>query len=401
MAQRELVKMNAAVFDKPHLLVVDEDQHSRNTCTDILQAEGFRCSSAANGEEALSILARTGVDLVLTDMVMPGLNGLDLIERIKESTDSDVIAFTGSVKDYDFPTVFQKGAIDFMLKPVRRVELLARVKRVLRERTLCRERNAACRQLEANNQQLLIYAEDLNRACSHLEGANQQLLKYAEDLNRNFEQLRSVLQDLQHAYLETIHRLVIAAEFKDEDTAEHITRMSRYCSVLAEKLGLPKKDIENIRYASPMHDVGKIGIPDSILMKPGKLTQDEMTIMKRHAAIGENILSNSKADVIKMAAQIALTHHEKWNGDGYPLGLAGAKIPLCGRIAAVADVFDALGSERPYKEALPLDKTMEIMKEGRGTHFDPDILDVLTNNIDDFARIKANKTRDFDNFGKA
>jgi len=339
-------------MEKPHLLVVDDDEGSRDLCSEILQAEGFKCSKAADASEAISILKETEIDLVLTDIVMPGLSGLDLIKQIREISDSHVIAFTGYIKDYDFTMVIQNGANDFMLKPVHGKELLARVKRVLRERKFIRERNTAYKSVEATN---------------------RQILKYAEDLNHSLHQLKFAVQDLQKAYLETIHRLVIAAEFKDEDTAEHVTRMSRYCTVLAEKLGLPKGETENILYASPMHDVGKIGIPDSILMKPGKLTVEEWIIMKRHSSIGEKILANSDAEVIKMGAQIAITHHEKWNGEGYPMGLVGEKIPLCGRITAVADVFDALTSERPYKKALPLEKTLDIMKEGRGIHFDPRI----------------------------
>ena len=350
---------------KPHLLVVDDDEENRNLYADFLQMQGFECSKAGDAEQALSILGSLEIDVVLTDIVMPGLSGLELIKKIKERYDSDVIAFTGYIQDYDFLMATQNGANDFMFKPVNLKELLVRVQRVLRERTLLKERNAAYKNL------------------------NQQLLKYGEDLNRNFQQLKFAHKDLQEAYLETTRRLVIAAEYKDEGTAAHIIRMSRYCTLLAERLGLPQRDIENIPYASPMHDVGKIGIPDSILMKPGKLTDEEMAVMKRHATIGEKILSNSEADVIKMGAQIALTHHEKWNGEGYPLGLGGEKIPLCGRIAAVADVFDALGSQRPYKEALPMGKTLEIMKEGRGSHFDPNILDVLTSNLDDFLKIKA------------
>ncbi|RJR30716.1 MAG: response regulator [Desulfobacteraceae bacterium] len=360
--------MDEEGYQEPHLLVVDDDEASRNLYTEILQAEGYKCFKAANANEAISILNETKIDLMLTDIVMPGLSGLDLMKKIREISDAHVIAFTGFIKDYDFQMVIQSGAHDFMLKPVHRQELLTRVKRVLRERLFIEQRNAAYKNLEA---------------------ANQQLLRYADDLNQNFQELKFALQNLQKAYLEAIHRLVIAAEFKDEDTAEHIVRMSRYCTVIAERLGLARGETQNILYASPMHDVGKIGIPDSILMKPGKLSEQEWEIMKKHVIIGEKILANSEAEVIKMGAQIAISHHEKWNGQGYPKGLSGKQIPLCGRISAVADVFDALTSQRPYKKAMPLEKTLDIMKEGRGSHFDPDIIDVFLENMDDILRIKG------------
>ena len=236
--------------------------------------------------------------------------------------------------------------------------------------------------------QLQKYAEDLAKVyqserekSKELEAANQQLLKYADDLNKT-------VLELKEAYLDTIHRLALAAEYKDEDTGEHIIRMSRYCALIAEKLGLPAEEVKNILYASPMHDIGKIGIPDTILMKTGKLTEEEFEIMKTHTIIGANLLAHSRAEILQVAEQIAISHHEKWNGTGYPKGLSDDQIPLVGRIAGLADVFDALTSRRPYKEPYPIEEACEIIKKERGKHFDPDVVDVFMENIDEILKIK-------------
>jgi putative two-component system response regulator len=245
-------------------------------------------------------------------------------------------------------------------------------------------------------EQLEKYAEDLAKARKtakqkqkDLDAANRQLTKYAEDLNKNVSKLKAAYRELQDAYLDTIHRLVIAAEYKDEDTGSHIARMSRFSALLAEKLGLPPDEVQNIRFAAPMHDVGKIGIPDHILLKSGKLTVQEFELMKNHTIIGAKILSNSKAKILPVAERIALSHHEKWNGKGYPQGLSRDNIPLVGRIVALADTFDALISQRPYKEPYPLAIAFEIIKKERGQHFDPDLADVFLENIDEILKIKS------------
>jgi len=243
--------------------------------------------------------------------------------------------------------------------------------------------------------QLKKYADDLVRVYQsekqkrkELQGANEQLVKFADDLNKTILELKTANQELQEAYLDTINRLVVAAEYKDEDTGDHIVRMSRYSALLAEKLSLSAKEVEDIRYAAPMHDIGKIGIPDNILMKPGKLTDEEFDFMKTHTTIGATILADSKADILQLAQQIAVSHHEKWNGRGYPQGLSGAKIPITGRIVGLADVFDALTSKRPYKDPYPIEVAVDIIKKERGEHFGPDVADVFLENIDEFVKIK-------------
>ena len=243
--------------------------------------------------------------------------------------------------------------------------------------------------MKTENPQLEKYAQDLaeiykseKRKRKELQAANEQLVKFADDLNKT-------LKELREAYLDTVNRLVVAAEYKDKDTGDHIVRMSQYSAFIAKKLGLPDKEVQNIQYASPMHDVGKIGIPDSILLKPGKLTEKEFDLMKMHTTIGAKILANSKSEILQVAEQIALSHHEKWNGKGYPQGLSGNKIPLAARIVALADTFDALTSKRPYKNPYPAEIALEIIKKERGRYFDPDVVDVFLENIDGILKIKS------------
>ena len=243
--------------------------------------------------------------------------------------------------------------------------------------------------MKTENPQLEKYAQDLaeiyiseKQKRKELQAANEQLVRFAEDLSKT-------VKELYEAYLDTINRFVVAAEYKDEDTGNHIVRMSRYSALIAEKLGLPDKDVQNIQYASPMHDVGKIGTPDNILLKPGKLTEEEFDLMKMHTTIGAKILANSKSEILQVAEQIAVSHHEKWNGKGYPLGLCGDDIPLVGRIVALADTFDALTSKRPYKNPYPVEIALEIIRKERGRHFDPDVTDVFLENIDEILKIKS------------
>jgi putative two-component system response regulator len=196
-------------------------------------------------------------------------------------------------------------------------------------------------------------------------------------------------QELKEAYIDTIFRLSVAAEYKDDDTAIHIHRMSSYSAILAEGLGLSAEEVESIRYASPMHDIGKLGVPDSILMKPGKLTPAEFKEMQNHTIFGGKILENAKADLLKVSEEIAMTHHEKWDGSGYPRGLKGENIPLKGRIVALADVFDALTTKRCYKPAFPLEESLRIIKEGAGRHFDPKVVQAFNNSIEKILAVKA------------
>ena len=221
-------------------------------------------------------------------------------------------------------------------------------------------------------------------ACSAMEEtreqlrlAHGQLRAFADDLGRTVLDLRASRAELERSYLDTLNRLTLAAAYKDDDTGDHILRMAFYSEGIAAALGVHADGLRDLRVAAHMHDVGKIGTPDAILLKPGRLTPEEFTVMQQHAVIGEKILSASSSRVVRVAAAIAGTHHERWDGSGYPRGLSGEGIPLEGRIVAVADVFDALTSKRPYKPAFAFDKAIGIMREGRGTHFDPRPLDAF------------------------
>lgn len=219
-----------------------------------------------------------------------------------------------------------------------------------------------------------------------MEIANKQILRYAKDLNRVFFDVKAIHRKLEESYIDTIHRLAIASEFKDEGTGSHIQRMSKYCALLADKLGLDSRTVENIRLTAPMHDIGKIGIPDAILLKKGRLSDEEFDIIKTHTIIGAKILDGSNSEILQMAQQIAISHHEKWNGKGYPFQLAGEEIPLVGRIVSLADAFDAITSERPYKKAYSLEVAQDIIWKERGFHFDPKIVDVFFDNLDKFRK---------------
>ncbi|HEX2056825.1 MAG TPA: HD domain-containing phosphohydrolase [Actinomycetota bacterium] len=202
------------------------------------------------------------------------------------------------------------------------------------------------------------------------------------------DRLQMLENELRLTQDAVVERLSIAAEFRDDETARHVQRMSRYTALLARRAGATPARAEEVRIASVMHDVGKIGIPDSILLKPGKLTPEERRIMEQHSEIGYRILSGSRSELLTLAAQIAWTHHERFDGNGYPRRIAGDDIPVEGRMAAIADVFDALTSNKVYKKASPVPQAVEIMREGRGSHFDGALLDLFLDSMDEVVRIK-------------
>jgi PAS domain S-box-containing protein len=240
------------------------------------------------------------------------------------------------------------------------------------------------------------YEIELKQLTENLQKSNSNLENYTKAVEianmqlKNFSgQLQSRFEELKESHLETINRLAIAAEFKDDDTGEHIIRMSRYSSVIAKTLGYSEDQVENILCATPMHDIGKVGIPDKIMHKNGKLDYHEFEQIKEHPIIGAKILANSQSPLVNLAETIALSHHEKWNGTGYPLGLSGKDIPEAGQITALADCFDALTSRRPYKDPYPIDIAKEIIVKEKGESFDPEIVDAFLGSIEDIKIIKS------------
>jgi putative two-component system response regulator len=347
------------------ILVVDDEDHNLHLMETLLLPLGYKVVLARDGEEALEKVQLNPPDLILLDVMMPGLNGFEVAKSLKEGEDTKAIpivmvTFLKEVEDR--VRALEAGADDLLTEPVDKTELRARVQSLLK--------------VKAYNDHMREHQKELE-----------------EEVTKKTEQLRVAFERIREASLAGIYRLSRAAEFKDEDTGAHIMRMSNYSATIGRKLGLSEKVVESILYAAPMHDVGKIGIPDHILLKKGKLNPGEWEIMKQHTIMGREILKGSDSGFIKLAEVIALTHHEKWDGTGYPKGLKGVKIPLEGRIAAIADVFDALTCKRPYKEAFSLEKAFTIIKAERGKHFDPAVVDAFFAVQDEIVSIK-DKFRD-------
>ncbi len=337
----------------PRVLVIDDQEEARRILDRVLRSFGYETELAHDGEEALRML-EAGIDLVIVDARMPGISGFELTRRIRSDTryfDLPIVMVTGLDSKEDRLHAVEAGVNDFISKPFDVSELR------LRSTWLLRMKEAR---------------DALKRHRAELEHAVEDR---TVELRQALRLTATAQQRTFEAHLDTIRRLVLAAEYKDRATAGHIERIGRFCELIAHGIGLPQNDVRVIRYASIMHDVGKIGIPDAILLKPGSLTKSEWELMKQHPVIGARILHGSPSELLQLGEVIALSHHEKWDGTGYPRGLAGEDIPLAGRICAVADVFDALTNERHYREALPNEMVYDMMVAKRGNHFDPHILD--------------------------
>lgn len=315
------------------VLIVDDEPTNLRVLKQILQ-DHYRLSFAKNGEDALRFVEKDCPDLILLDVMMPGMTGFEVCQKLKSKASTQsipVIFVTALTDDTDEATGFEVGGVDYITKPVSPPVVKARVKTHLS----------------------LIQADELRKT-----------------------------------RLQVIQRLGKAAEYKDNETGMHVIRMSHYSQVIALAYGLSKNQAENLLNAAPMHDIGKIGIADSIILKPGKLTDEEFAIMKTHPQIGAEILGETNSDLLHLAKSVALTHHEKWDGTGYPKQLKGKNIPIEGRIVALADVFDALTSKRPYKEAWSVEKTMDLIRSEKGKHFDPELVDILEQELDKIIKIK-------------
>jgi putative two-component system response regulator len=351
---------------RKRVLVIDDDDGIRKITQILVEGLGHDVEAARDGIEGLAKL-QLGVDLVLLDVVMPGLDGFDVCRRIRQDAagrDVPVIIVTSlETREHRLHAV-EAGANDFIAKPVDETELRVRATSLLK--------------MKAAQDELKRYHGHLEQMCEERTASLRKALGHMAEAQRMAYQ----------AQLETVERLAILAEYKDKVTARHVQRMSEYSAVIARGLKLPPAEVELILHASRMHDVGKIAVPEAILRKPAALDPQEWVIMRQHSAIGSRILDNSSSQILQAGQVIALHHHERWDGAGYPSGLSGSDIPLWGRICAVADVFDAVTSERPYKPAFPNEEALQILRDGKGTHFDPRVVDVFFESLEEILKIQ-------------
>jgi putative two-component system response regulator len=340
-------------MEKPsQILVVEDDVMNSRLLTTILTRLGYTVETAFDGITGLEKAESSPPDLILLDLQLPKMHGYEVARHLKQADKTKIIPIvvvSSFAEVENRVKAFEAGADDFLSKPIDQVELRARVQSLLKVKMF--------------NDHMVNYQKILE----------SEVDKRTRQLSQAFEELKSAVEKIKQASLDTTFRLAQAAESRDGETGCHIKRIGYYSTAMAKVMGLPAQDVELILYASPMHDIGKIGVPDRILLKPGPLDAEEWKAMKLHTVIGGKILSNSDSYVIQMAERIALTHHEKWDGSGYPNGLKGSQIPLWGRISAIVDVFDALANNRPYRKALPIDQSLDILKKDTGTHFDPEV----------------------------
>jgi putative two-component system response regulator len=333
---------------------------------------GHAADVVSSGRRAMTRMRSSGYDLVFLDVTMPDMDGFEVVRRMRQSPelhDIPVIMMTTLASRVARLKAIEAGANDFIAKPYDATELRVRTASLLRLKEA----------VDALKRQHIVLERMVQKRTSSLLRA----LKDTADAQRQ----------TQEAHLDTVQRLAVAAEFKDRQTAVHILRMRRYSAALAKGLRLSPGEVDLLAHASPLHDVGKIGIPDAILLKPGKLDDDEWRLMREHPIIGARILEGSRSKLLKAGMEIAMTHHERWDGSGYPKGLAGESIPLFGRICAVADVFDALTSRRPYKAAFSNEKACGILREGTGSHFDPRVVQVFFDTWDEIRDIQLESSR--------
>jgi putative two-component system response regulator len=345
----------ATAAPRHRILIVDDNAEVRGTMARMLRSFGHDVEVAADGHEGLAKV-ELGTDLVLLDADMPGLDGFDVTRQIRShdaSADLPIVMITGLSERSSRLRAIEAGVNDFITKPVDVAELRLRTTWLLR--------------MKASTDRL----RESERALEAQVAARTTALRIALERSATAE------RETYRAHLDTIRRLVVAAEFRDLDTAQHIERIGRYSALIARRLGLPPSRQEILRHAASLHDIGKIGVPDAILRKAGPLDDAERLLMQQHTVIGARILEGSLSDVLRVGAEIALTHHERWDGKGYPYRLAGTAIPLHGRICAVCDVFDALTMDRPYRTALALDAVFDMLEAERERQFDPEVLDAF------------------------
>ncbi len=324
----------------PRVLVVDDERSIREILTRWLEGEGYECETAASAEEACGILKADNYSLLIADILMPGKSGIELLTVTKRRSPDVAVIMVTAVDDRDTAIhALHLGAYGYVIKPFEQNEVIVNVVNALERR------------------RLTLASKDYERCLE--------------------EKVREQTNEIRQSREEIALKLMAAQEYRHDETGAHVRRLGLYAEVIGERMGHTKEYTDMLRLAAPMHDVGKIGIPDSILTKRGKLSVDEFEIMKTHTVIGARILEGTAIELLNLARDIALDHHEKWDGSGYPRGTSGEDIPGAARIVAVLDVYDALVHKRVYRPALPEEEALAIIKDGRGSHFDPNVYDMF------------------------
>ena len=334
-----------------HVVVIEDEPPNRLILQRYLEDAGFsQVTSIGESAAAIETMSRNQPDVIVLDLHMPGEGGLSVLENIRTDCPAwnkvPILTFASNLTRESRQRALELGANDVLSKPIEAVEIVLKVRNFLRIRQLSTE---------------------LEELSLDLEG-----------------RVRVGTEELANAAEDCLWRLARASDCTDDESGEHTLRVGVLSGLIAERLGEPDDGVEMIRRAAPLHDIGKISIPDTILLKPGKLTEDEYDVVRQHVKVGSSLLAGSSSKLMRLAEKIALTHHEKWDGTGYLQGLSGEDIPLPGRIVAVADVFDALTHDRPYKQAWPTDRAVEEIKSLSGTHFDPAVVDAFLEVIDGY-----------------
>ena len=351
------------------ILIVDDIPDNSTFLARVVKDQGYDASVAFNGHQALELAMAERPDVILLDVMMPGMDGIEVCRRLKadgELRNIPVILVTAKDLDADVVRGLDAGADDYVTKPFNREVLAARLRSAIR--------------LKQSYDAVMRTNEELQREV-------KRRIQTESDLRASEQRVREHTVSIRRAHEETVHRLVSASMWRDEETGMHIRRTGLLSELLAKAAGWSSTEAEQIRLAAPMHDVGKIGIPDAILCKAGKLSADEFEIIKRHTLIGAKMLADSGAPMLQMAEAIALNHHERWDGKGYPSRLVRQAIPESARIVSIVDVYDALTHDRVYRPALPQEEALQIMQQGEGTQFDPLLLETFFSQFSEISRV--------------